>query len=55
MKHKKPHRKKITNRQQLPYINAINLSDKIRWWQDGGNFNGELFLKFCEIKNKIPN
>lgn len=38
-----------------PPINAINLSDKIKWWKQDGNFNGKLYLKICELKNRIPN
>ena len=41
--------------QHTPPNNAINLADKIKWWKQGGNFNGKLYLKFCELKNKIPN
>jgi len=45
---------KLKKKHPLSNINAITLSDKMKWWQSDGNFNAELYLKCCYVKNRIP-
>ena len=45
----------MKSKNQTPPINAISLADRIKWWKKDGSFNGKLYLKVCELKNRIPN
>jgi len=37
------------------YPNGITLTDQIHWWRQDGSFNGELYIRICELKKQPYN